>query len=219
MDLVCMDAKNLDTASAEKITSQHVGCLKAKEQYDAVIAVDDDALEYIMKYRQSEFEKVPVIFCNINSRERAELAAKDPLMTGIYETFFGNETVEAALKLYPEAKRVVGICDHTLTGQAQERLFGEIDAGKDLEYELLDMMELSRDEIREKISSCGEDTILLFLDFAKDKDGNLYGLKEACEFLSSCTDTPLLTADLATIGLGTLGGCVGSYEEAGAVLL
>ena len=215
MDLVCMDAKNLDTASAEKITSQHVSCLKAKEQYDAVIAVDDDALEYIMKYRQSEFEKVPVIFCNINSRERAELAAKDPLMTGIYETFFGNETVEAALKLYPEAKRVVGICDHTLTGLAQERLFGEIDAGKDLEYELLDMMELSRDEIREKISSCGEDTILLFLDFAKDKDGNLYGLKEACEFLSSCTDTPLLTADLATIGLGTLGGCGGSYEEAG----
>ena len=163
MDLVCMDAKNLDTASAEKITSQHVSCLKAKEQYDAVIAVDDDALEYIMKYRQSEFEKVPVIFCNINSRERAELAAKDPLMTGIYETFFGNETVEAALKLYPEAKRVVGICDHTLTGQAQERLFGEIDAGKDLEYELLDMMELSRDEIREKIKGKKLKLVQLYL--------------------------------------------------------
>lgn len=216
LDLVFMDTKNIDKIRSEEITEEHIALLQEKENYDAVIAVDDDALDYVMKHRESSFAGIPVIFNNINSRERAEETAQDPLITGIYENSFGDETVELAKKLYPEATRVVGISDHSLTGLALSEQFLDIENRIDLDYELLDMMELTRDEIVEKISSCGDDTILLCLNFTQDKDGHIYGTEESYHFLTDLTEDPLFRPDQGGVGMGVLGGCGGSYEEAGA---
>lgn len=215
LDLVFMDTKNIDKIWAEEIAAEHIDLLLEKEQYDAVIAVDDDALNFIMKYRGTKFAGIPIIFNNINSRERADETAKDPLITGIFENFFGKETVELARTLYPKATRVVGISDHSLTGLAMDELFREIGDTVDLKFEILDTMALTRDQIIEKVSSYGDDTILLYLNFTQDKDGDLYGMEESYRFLMDITKIPLFKPDIGGIGMGVLGGCGGSYVEAG----
>ncbi len=216
MDLVFMDTKNIDKKLSEEITLEHVDLLLNREKYNAVIAVDDDALDFILRNREDRFKDIPVIFNNINSRERAEQTAKDPLITGIYENFFGAQTLEVATRLYPDATRVVGISDHSLTGLAMAEQFREIKSTiEDLDYEILDMMDMTREEITEKISSFGKETILLYLNFTQDKDGNIYGMKESYHFLTSITDLPLFKPDQGGIGMGILGGCGGSYVEVG----
>ena len=215
LDIVFMDTKNIDKIASEQITTEHIRLLQEKEQYDAVIAVDDDALNYILKYRGTSFAGIPVIFNNINSRERAEKAAQDPQITGIYENFFGLETVQLAMKLYPKATRVVGISDHSLTGLAMDELFREIGKSVDLDFEIMDMMAYTREQIIEKVSRYGDETILLYLNFTQDKDGNLYGMEESYRFLMDITKIPLFKPDQGGVGMGVLGGCGGSYVEAG----
>lgn len=215
LDLVFMDTKNIDKVESEKITTEHIRLLLEKEQYDAVIAVDDDALNYILKYRGTSFAGIPIIFNNINSRERAEKAAQDPQIAGIFENFFGAESVKLASKLYPKATRVVGISDHSLTGLAMDELFREIGKSVDLDFEIMDMMAYTREEIIEKVSSFGDETILLYLNFTQDKDGNLYGMEESYRFLTEITKIPLFKPDQGGVGMGVLGGCGGSYVEAG----
>ena len=215
LDLVFMDTKNIDKIRAEEIASEHIDLLLGKEKYDAVIAVDDDALNFIMKYRGTKFRGIPIIFNNINSRERAEETAKDPLIAGIYENFFGTEIVELARKLYPEATRVVGISDHSLTGLAMAEQFREIGESINLEFEILDTMAYTRDQIIAKVSGYGADTILVYLNFTQDRDGHIYGMEESYRFLKDITKIPLFKPDQGGVGMGILGGCGGSYEEAG----
>ncbi len=216
MDLVFMDTKNLDKDVSELITAEHVDHLTQREHYDAIIAVDDDALDFVLRYRDEKFKGIPVIFNNINSRERAEQTAVDPLITGISENFFGKETIEAARRLYPKAKRVVGISDHSLTGLGMTDAFLAVEKDfPDMELETLDMMELTRSEIIDTFSSYSDDTILLYLNFTQDKDGNIYGMEESYHFLTDYTDLPLFKPDEGGIGIGVLGGCGGSYVTAG----
>ena len=216
LDIVFMDTKNIDKVQSEEITTQHIKLLQEKEDYDAVIAVDDDALSYIMKYRDTSFAGIPVIFNNINSRERAQKAAQDSMTAGIFENFFGAETVQLAKKLYPKAERVVGISDHSLTGLAMNELFREVEQSVDLRFETLDMMALTKEQIIEKVSSFGDETILLYLQFTQDRDGNLYGMEESYRFLTDITKIPLFKPDQGGVGMGVLGGCGGSYVDAGA---
>ncbi len=216
MDLVSMDTKNINKELSEKITLEHVDLLLAREKYDAIIAVDDDALDFVLRHREDRFQGIPVIFNNINSRERAEQTAEDPLITGIYENFFGADTLELATSLYPDATRVVGISDHSLTGLAMSEQFLDIKSTiSKLDYELLDMMEMTREEIIEKISSYGKETILLYINFTQDKDGHIYGMEESYQFLTNITDLPLFKPDQGGVGMGILGGCGGSYVKVG----
>lgn len=216
LDLVFMDTKNTDKAHAQEIAGEHIHLLQERVRYDAVIAVDDDALDYVLTHREDGFEGIPVIFANINSWERAQEAAADPYITGIYETFFGVETIEAAMSLYPKANRVVGISDHSLTGEAMSERFLEAAGQMELAFEILDTMELTRDEIIKKLSAYTDDTILVYLNFTQDKDGNIYGMDESYRFITDSTKLPLFKADESGIGMGVLGGCGGSYEDAGA---
>ncbi len=216
IDFVFMDTKNIDKTLSEKITAEHVDLLLKRERYDAIIAVDDDALDFVMRYADSKFSGIPVIFNNINSRERAERTAQLSLFTGIIETFFGRQTVGAALSLYPKATRVVGISDHSLTGLGMSEEFRQIkESYPDLDFEILDMMEMGRSEIIDKFSSFSDDTILLYLNFTQDGDGNLYGMEESYHFLTKITDLPLFKPDQGGVGSGILGGCGGSYVEVG----
>ncbi len=216
MDYVFMDTKNIDKDHSEEITAQHVDLLLERERYDAIIAVDDDALDFVMKYEDSKFSDIPVVFNNINSRERAERTGKNPLFTGIIENFFGKQTVGAALSLYPHAKRVVGISDHSLTGLGMTEEFKQIkESFPNLEFETLDMMNMGRSEIIKTIGSYKDDTILLYLNFTQDGDGHIYGMEESYHFLTKITDLPLFKPDQGGVGLGILGGCGGSYVEVG----
>lgn len=215
-DYVFMDCKNLNADLAYRITEEYVDNLFEKNSYDAIICVDDNALDYVMEYRQSRFPEIPVIFNNINSLGRAQNAAKDHLSTGIVESFFSTQTVELAHRLFPETKKVIGIGDHSLTGNGMEVQF-KMTAKQfpELSFQFLDMTRYSRAQIKKMFSSYGEDTLLLYLNFTQDGDGNRYSLAESIDCLRSVTKLPLLKPDAAGIGKGILGGYGGSYYDVG----
>lgn len=216
MDYLFMDSKNLNQGTAEHTLSDRLDPLITKTRYDLIVAVDDNALSYVMKYRERKFSGIPIVFNNVNSLEQAEKAAEDPMVTGIAEGFFGKETIEIARKIQPEAARVIGIGDHSMSGQSAEANFESLRGEfPDLDFEFVDMMEQSRAGIEERFSSYDDRDILLFLNFTVDGDGNHYVMRDAASFLTSLTDNPIFKPDVDGVGTGLAGGCGGSYRQVG----
>lgn len=66
-----------------------------------------------------------------------------------------------------------------------------------------------------KQSSYDESTILVFLSLVEDKEGNIYSLLEATEFVSENARIPMFKSDYLGVGEGVFGGYVSSYKEMG----
>ncbi len=183
-------------------------------QYDAVILEDDAALDFALEYRDELFKAVPMVFEGINTKEKADLATKDPLITGMVEFFGYNDTIALAKKLYPKADKIIGISDNSESGKGcTDRFMAEQENYPELEFDLINTSELTETQIKEQVSSLDESTILMFLSLVEDVEGNLYSLLEATEFVSANAKVPVFKADELGIGEGILGGYASSYFE------
>lgn len=72
---------------------------------------------------------------------------------------------------------------------------------------------MTSNEIKKKVASYGDDTILLFLMITNDSNGNNYSATEGIKFITDNANVPVYKADELGIGKGILGGNVISYHN------
>ena len=215
IDYIFMNTKRLSNDDAYAYTYDLAEKYIIEEgQYDAVLLGDDAALDFAYEYRQMLFNGVPMVFCGINSLEKAESAVNDPLMTGVVEKFPIKETISLALQLYPDAKNVVAISDSTSSGEGSTKQFEQYENQfPELAFSVIDTSVFTRKRLTEKISTYGSDTILLYLISSSDLDGNTYSMQESVERLCAAANIPIFKSDECGIGYGLIGGAVISYRE------
>ncbi|MCH3968581.1 MAG: ATP-binding protein [Atopobiaceae bacterium] len=181
--------------------------------YDYVMAADDDALTFVLQYRDELFADVPVVFEGINDMHLANEAATDPLITGIRETFPLVDTIKLATSLYPDATHVLGITDESVSGiGSTEQFDAASNSFPGLTFETLDCSTMTQDQIAAELESRGKETIPVLLMMTTDADGNHFTSTEAVRFLSSHVSVPIFKGDELGIGEGILGGMVVSYS-------
>ena len=221
-----MDARNTQLQESERRILEVLDAWRTEgaPPFDLLITGDDEALAFAMKEKDDAFAGIPVVFEGINSTELASRAAEDPRFTGVTQTFHIAETIRVANHLYPLAERVLAISDDSPSGKGSATQFFAIkDQFPSLRFEILDCSLLGKDEIAQRLGSCGVNTILLFLHCTRDGDGNTYTLSQAGSFLGSVASVPLFRTDECTIGEGSFGGAVLSFtgmgREAGRLAL
>ena len=213
---VFMDTKHVGWEEAEQYTCAHLKTLCGKTHFSAVVAGDDAAFDFVMKYRADFFADIPIVFMGVNSAASVQAAAALPLVTGTMEDLPLKQTLRLAAILCPHAAKVLSITDGTESGKAVlAQLEAVQSAFPQLSFEGLDSSQLTRGEIAARLSSCGEDTILLYLVMTRDGDGNSYNARQAAEFLSGAAPIPIFRADEMGMGDGFFGGCVISYQQMG----
>lgn len=217
MDYVFMNTKKRSYEDAKEETYHDIEMnILLGGQYDAVILEDDAALDFAMEYREALFSGVPMVFMGVNTQEKADKAHKDPLITGVVEFFPYEETIALAQKIYPNAAKIVGITDESESGiGCYERLYAAKEHFPELEFSILNTSQMSEEEIENSLGLLDESTILIFLSFVEDKEGNLYSLLEATDLVSRHANIPMFKCDYLGVGQGVFGGYVSSYEEMG----
>ncbi|MDD2973211.1 MAG: ABC transporter substrate binding protein [Lachnospiraceae bacterium] len=215
VDYIFMDTKKLDLKRIENSIYHRIShSIEERGAYDVVILGDDAALDFALKYQTDLFEGIPLVFEGINTEEKARKAAKDPLISGVIEQFPMEDTIRMAKNLCPKATRIVGISDNTESGIGSAKQFHDSEkAFPELIFEDLNTSYMTEKEIVDQISDYGDDTILLFLLFSNDKEGNRYSLLEAVELVTECANIPVFKADELGVGYGLLGATTISYEE------
>lgn len=217
IDYAFMDTKRIPYNVAKQDVYKHISYMNEHEQFDYVIADDDAALEFVLEYRNKLFKDVPIVFEGINSESLAKKATQDSLITGIVESFPLKQTIDIATELQPEATNIVAISDDTISGNGSTAQFMDCKSNfKALNFSTINCSTMTSNELKKKVASYGDDTILLFLMLTSDADGNNYTTTEGIKFITSNANVPVYKADELGIGEGILGGNVISYHDMAA---
>jgi hypothetical protein len=122
-------------------------------RFDAVIVTDNDALEFMGKYRDELFPGVPVVFTGINDFDTRMLDGRSDL-TGTIEGIDYTGTIRIALKLRPATKNIVVVTDNTTTGKAHHSAMEKIrpDFPQSPGFTYLSLGDTTLDELAKKLS-------------------------------------------------------------------
>lgn len=186
------------------------------EPYDAIILGDDAALLFALEHQEELFAGVPLIFLGVNDEELARKASESPFITGVIEKLSVTKNVELALSIYPEATRVVGIFDDSITGEAERtNFFKHATLFPELEFSEINSSVLTTAELKNELASIEEGTILIYVVMTEDASGKQYTNKESIELISKFASVPAFRMVEGGIGWGVLGGNIVSMEESG----
>lgn len=217
VDYEFMDTKRVDNETALELFYDGLAYRMSKvDPYDAIILGDDAALVFAMEHRNDIFEGIPMVFEGVNDVELAEEAVKDPMICGILENLSVESNIDLALKLYPNATRVVGILDDTLTGEAERKNFYSVaDQYPNLEFTEINASQLSTAALKKNFLDLNENSILIYVTMTEDGNGKRYTNQEAIEMIAEFAPIPAFRMVEGGIGFGVLGGNIVSMQESG----
>lgn len=197
-------------------TFQHYLRVKYQQtSLDVIFSSDNNAYDFLRSHRDTLFPGVPVVFCGVNNFHSGQLNDM-PGFTGVAEIFSAKETIELALQLQPEIKRVYIINDYLKTG----RLWA-----KDIESSLLQLAEeknfefehsknLLLEELLHTVAGFKNDTVVLLGAYFADQDNQPIRYEKIAELLSQWSSVPVYSLIEFVIDEGLLGGHVisGYYQ-------
>ena len=217
IDYEYMDTKRINDETSMRLFREGLEYrMSVLEPYDVVIVGDDAALQFVLEHREDIFKGIPIVFEGINDEALVEEALKDPLITGIVEKLSVEKNIDLALKLIPDATKVVAVLDNTVTGEAERKRFYEAqEAYPQLEFSELNASELSSSALQRSLRALSEDTILIFIVMTADGDGELYNSWQIGSFMCLYSNVPAFRMVEAGIGSGLLGGNVVSMYKSG----
>jgi PAS domain S-box-containing protein len=176
-------------------------------RFDAVLACDNDAFEFIKKFRDELFPGVPVVFSSINDFDERMLEGRKDI-TGTSENTDYSGTIKAALKLFPVTKNIVIVTDDTTTGKAHRSAIEKIrpEFSQSATFNFISLADMTMDELAGKLSKLDRDSVVLLLQHFKDKNGTSYTVQESTPLLAKNSSVPVFVLTDIRMGLGVLGG-------------
>ena len=108
--------------------------------------------------------------------------------------------------------------DDTITGEVERKIFYSYDeVFETLDFEEINASVMLQNELRTKIASLKEDSILLYIMCSEDADGNRYIGSQGIEFVSSNAKIPVFSIVSHGMGHGFLGGEIVSQKQMGKI--
>ena len=97
--------RNLDPVYFQKLHELFNAKYQERE-LDLIIAIDNEAYDFIMEDRDTLFAGIPIVFAGYIGYEPG-LLDDHPLITGVIQENSFEETIDVALRLHPETQKVV----------------------------------------------------------------------------------------------------------------
>lgn len=181
---------------------------------DAVIALDNDAFDFVLENYETFFKGIPVVFCGINYYKEYNLESKD-FATGVVETQDIRDTLSTALSLHKDVKHVYVIIDnYTKTSILVRQEMGKevIPYFPNINFIFLSD---SLEEIHENLSNPVKNSIAILLGFNKDKNGIFYSFDQIGRFIEQFDKIPIYTTLSVYMDYNVIGGKITSAFDQG----
>jgi signal transduction histidine kinase len=178
-----------------------------------ILASDDGATRFLLERRTALFPGAPVVFCGVNSIDRAELEAA-PAMTGILEGLEIEGNLRLIERLHPAVARIVLLADRSSLGRGMTDVARAIPADLvDVPVEIWD--DFSIGELRQRMAAASADTVFLLLAIHRDRDGAYFSFDRELPGLTASSRAPLYAMFGMLIGSGVVGGLMNDPEQHG----
>ena len=204
-----MDAKRIENDS---YYSKLLELYKEEFKYttfDVIIAVDNNALEFLTKYRDKIFQNSYIVFCGINnfSEEMINYPNFRYRVTGVVENVDIKKNIELIIKMIPYLNKILIISDESKSGlEIKKDIFKIMKNYFYLNYEYLDMFDLQG--IKKIVKSLGKHDAILYVFHQRDKSGKYFTYKDSLKEVASVSKVPIFGLWDFDMGYGVVGGAL-----------
>ncbi len=209
-----MDTKKHYDRQIEKILLDYYRYKFRNVHFDVVIVSDNNAFEFMLRYRQELTPGVPLVFCGINDFNPALIAGYEDV-TGIVENIHFKDIIETALAFRPDTQHLIIIGDHSATGNAIENQIRNALPHFSGRLSVEFRKGFSQPGFLQQISRIPEDSMLFLVPFYEDIHGNLYSARDVLATIERQTDVPIYSCWEFLLGHGIVGGKLTSGRRQG----
>ena len=179
---------------------------------DAVIAISDGALEFLIENQSSLFPGVPIAFAVTGS---SELLDELPLgAKGLTTPFHPDETIELALRLQPSVENVYVV--HGYGGAPRLSALQQALAPLSSRLEFHYLTDLPIAGILERVGTLPSNSIVLYDALTRDGNGERLVPGDVAELLAKHANAPVYGLYESYFDRGVVGGAVTPFEDIGA---
>ncbi|HEX8843850.1 MAG TPA: ABC transporter substrate binding protein [Pyrinomonadaceae bacterium] len=199
-----------------RLLHDHLRQKYADRRIDVVVATSDASLNFLLKYRADLFPQAPIVFTATQHPTTEQLAA-GPGMTGLIILTAHRQTVDLALRLHPDTKRIFivsGTLEHDkrLETLAREQLQG-YESRVEIEY----LTDLQPEELIAKTKALPERSLVLYVwQQSRNEQGRVLETREILASFAPSVRVPIYGMTNLYIGLGVVGGYINLAETTGA---
>ncbi len=200
-----MDMKRWPGAEDERRVKDYLVAKYRGLRPDVVIALDNPALEMLLRYHTELFPGAPIVFAGISDAQSIPVPSGVEV-TGVEENTDLPGTLRLAFTLHPNARHVLLMCDTTVTGKAvQHEVAPRIPAfSSHASFEFLPAS--TWEEAALRIASLPRDSFLVILSYATDRAGVTRPLAESTRFVTASSPVPVYSLHATRLGYGIVGG-------------
>ncbi len=180
---------------------------------DLIVAADDKALEFLVEHRDDLFPGTPVVFCGVNYFREEQLKGR-PLFTGVSEDPDLSASLDVALRMHPETRRIFLVTDDTESGVAVQARLAEIGPSwKDVP--LVPLEGMTMEALLARLHALPPRSLVFFSFFFRDAGGRVFGYDESVRLISEASNAPVYGGWDFNLGFGLVGGMLTSGFDQG----
>lgn len=177
----------------------------AQSTFNLIVTTDNDALDFVLKYRDSIFRGAPVVFCGVNDFKPEQLLGQRGI-TGLAENPSFAETMSTALGLHPDTREFVVIgADQAITDLLTDRSLRELEQRfPDIRFTYWNNLDAL--ELRSRLQKLTAGQLILVHGVMRNEEGVLVDYSGKNLFLSTHTEAPIYGFWDFEMGTGCVGG-------------
>jgi signal transduction histidine kinase len=189
---------------------------------DVVVAVGQDALDFLLRNRAELFPLIPVVHMGVDRLFLRSILPLPADVVGVPVEIDFQGTIGQALRWHPRANRLVVVTGSAKSDRAYDsRLRDEVTLFKDratVEF----LAGLPTREVLKRLGQLGENAIVFTPGYFEDGDGHSTSPREAARAMAATSTAPVYGPFDTFIGTGVVGGLMPSYaavgQQAGAIV-
>ncbi|WP_319759179.1 ATP-binding protein [Maridesulfovibrio sp.] len=209
-----MDTKRFKDRDFMEILHSYYVFKYQKYKFSAIVVSDNNALNFMLRYQDSFFPGVPVIFCGVNDFHEGLIKGLDNYC-GVLENPDIKDNIDLALKVNPGLRKVVVVGDQSVTSRAikaqikkAEPLFKGV-----LKFEYWNDMPLV--DLLANSRKMTKNEMLLFTPFYKGAHGELFSSEEVLNIIYKNSPVMIFSVWEFLLGHGIVGGKLLSGHDQG----
>ena len=205
---VYMDTKKIATPLyLDKLYDLYKEQFKDRK-FDVVVVADNNALDFMVRYHETLFKDLPVVFLGINNFDEAMIYenSMNLFTTGVVEKVDIDKNINLILKIHPNLKKIIIINDKSKTGYALKRDIFQVlpKYKKDVKFEYIDEIEIKK--LKKRVEKLPRDVAILWVLFFRDKTGKYFTAKDSLRQVRKKAIVPIYGLWDFYLGEGIVGG-------------
>jgi len=185
--------------------------------FDLIIVSDNYALEFMRKYRNYLFPKIPIVFCGIDNFTPSLIEGLENI-TGIVEDYNLKETIELGLKLHPDTKTIVFISDSSPGGQSDLIRFQNVISMYKKDFRIIEFADWTVDELVDRLIHLPRHAIVIRFKYEETRGGKHLSDEEKNRIWQNCP-VPIYTTLGQKVEHYAIGGIINTPDLHGQAVV